>query len=245
MKIDTHPRGKLSQWCIVIGVLGFLSVFQERLNVGILGRIKRSLAPSLEQRIKDEATEKVERLKRLTQTGASKEEIEKYIDSMSRSTEFYEILGELKESAPTAIFLAFLDEEKEEDKESFKVAYERCWKRFTRAQEDADRFFGNTVMRSWVIARSIKERAKTLTWEQIDSMMGDNSGWHNCFRSKDWWIVPWSFAIADEVQEREGAGSCKKAEFDAMWDELSKKETVDAFLDTLGKEQVAYYRCTD
>ena len=71
--------------------------------MGLLGRIKRALSPSIEERIKAEAKEKVNGLRELMQRGASKEQIKAYIDQMTSNTEFNQILGHLNSIAPRAI----------------------------------------------------------------------------------------------------------------------------------------------
>ena len=212
--------------------------------MGILGRIKRALAPSLEERIRAEAKQKVDELRSLSKNGASKEEIDTLIKAMMRGTEFYEILGELKQSAPEAVGIT-LRQGDFESQEGFEEVYERLWKRFTNAQEDADKFFSNTIMRSWTVARALKDECPSMKWEKIDSLLGNNERWNNRFRDREWWYVPWAFAIADEVQERHGAGSCTSERFESMWEEMTSDEVVNKFLSTLSDEQVAYYRCTD
>ena len=57
--------------------------------MGLLSRIKRSLSPSLQDKVKAEAKAKADGLRELTRNGASPEQIEKYIDEMMADTEFY------------------------------------------------------------------------------------------------------------------------------------------------------------
>jgi len=212
--------------------------------VGLLGRIKKAIAPSLEERIRQEAKQKVDEMRRLAKEGASKDEIEALVKEMLRSTEFYQILGEIRQSAPDAIGIE-LRRSEFGSREGYEEVYKRSWERFTRAQEDADKFFSNTIMRSWAVARTVKDQSPSMKWEQIDALLGNNERWNNKFRDSEWWYVPWAFAIADEVQERHGAGSCTSERFESMWDEMTSDEVVNKFLSTLSDEQVAYYRCTD
>ena len=211
--------------------------------MGLLGRIKKALSPSVEERIKAEAKEKVNGLRELTQRGASKEQIKAYIDQMMSNTEFNQILGHLNSIAPRAISLSVLKHHTDEKVDA--NMHKSLWNDYTRAQQDADRFFGNSQMRSWVTARSLKEKYKSLEWNFIDHILSEDDSWGRDFREELWWIVPWSFAIADEVEERHGHGSCNAEKFHSMWKEMTNQETVHAFLKTLSDENIAYYRCTD
>lgn len=211
--------------------------------MGILGRIKKALAPSVDQRIREDAAKKVDGLRDLISKGASKEKLDAYLEEVMSSTEFNEVLGSLKQSAPLAQLMALQKHVLKEDVD--ERLYDQAWASFTRAQKDADRFFRNSQMRSWVVARSLKEYSDKMTWEFIDELLGEDDSWGVEFRSKLWWLIPWSFAIAEEVEDRHGKGSCDSSKFHATWSEMTNEETVKAFLDTLSAEQVSYYRCVD
>jgi len=211
--------------------------------MGLLSRIKSALAPSVDERIKADATKKVDGIRQLIANGASREELDAYIEAAMSSTEFNEVLGALRQTAPLAQLLALqkyvVKEAVDED------VYKQAWSSFTRAQKDADQFFKSSQMRSWVVARSLKEYSEKMTWEFVDGLLGEDQSWGEEFRNNDWWRIPWSFAIADEVEDRHGKGSCDSAKFHATWTEMTTNEVVKALLDRLSEEQIAYYRCVD
>ena len=211
--------------------------------MGLLSQIKRSLSPSLQDKVKAEARAKADGLRELSRNGASPEQIEKYINEMMADTEFYQILGNLKNIAPRAIGLCLMKHHTEEQVDENIVR--SLMEDFTQAQQTTDKFFQNSQMRTWVNARALKEKFKDMNWEIIDQLLSEDDSWGNEFRQELWWIIPWSFAIADEVEERHGDGSCDAEKFHMTWREMTNPETVNAYIKTLSPEQVAYYRCTD
>ena len=208
--------------------------------MGLIGKLKQALSPSLESRLKTEATDKVNKLRELVRSGASKDTINELFEDISRSTEFNQVLGNLSIWAPIATAFGF-STSPEPDSDAYKTA----WDKYSKAQQECDDFFGLSFMRSWTIARSLKAKFPAADWDFVDQLLIEDEYWASEFRTHAWRLVPWSFAIKDEVEERHGAGSCNKELFHSTWRELTDNDTVMAFINTLDDEDIAYYRCVD
>lgn len=201
---------------------------------------------SARENIEQQNRKRVDELKQAMAKGASREQIKAMTEDLLRSYEFNQVIGQLRMVGGKALFCKLRKDQGDLD---MSVSdYESLWQTMVRAQEDCDQFFlrhGGSLMRYWVLARSLKELSDATTWEFVDYMMGPvDEKWED-FRKGEWWMIAWSFYVLSAVEDSEGPASCTSEKFGAMWDLLYSKERVSNFIRNLDPDAVAYFRCMD
>lgn len=198
------------------------------------------------ENIKARNKELVDQLRQAIDYGASQEVIDELSKNCLRSYEFNQVIGALHKDGGMAVFQTILKANENCDMD--EKSYKELWNRASMAQEDCDRFFdrhGVGLMRNWVMAQSLKDLSESTTWEFVNKIMNSlDENWED-FRKGEWWIIAWSFLVADEVEKRYGPASCTSEKFDAMWEELYSKEAVSEYINNLKLTEIANFKCTE
>ena len=184
-----------------------------------------------EDTLKQEVHQRVQQVKELAKQGATAEEMHEFL---LRPDDFHECIGGLANAAEWILPIVVDKLLEKEDPEADNTFF---WDNFVREQKHCDEFFFGCEMRTFVIARSWKNKYTTATWDWIDKVHKVLDIDLDLYRKEDWWKIPCWFHLAD-------LGHDKRDTFEKAWRTMTT-EDCRSVVRGLSADQIKYYRLED